>query len=186
MPLGAGMALSFFAPGVLPPLGARLAILEPFLAGSDGASSLGDVLALPFLLLLSSFGWGEDLVVVFLLAGVFVVEEMGVAILVCGLGPAPPSYPDSDRSSSSCRVMLVLTNRNLSSMERWLPGGGGEEAGLVARVDEVALCFMDLPRHDWPALGEGMADDRCCPLTLLFIPPTTGGPDLIDSVERSQ
>lgn len=66
---GAGKAppLSFLPPDAdLPPLGMRLAILEPFFppaSAADSLSSLGGVLALPALLLaFSSFslGWGSD------------------------------------------------------------------------------------------------------------------------------
>lgn len=63
MPLEAGIALSFFAVGALPPLGIRLAILDVFLPGSTGAgSSLGGVLALLLLLFFSSLslGCGRD------------------------------------------------------------------------------------------------------------------------------
>lgn len=192
MPLEAGSALSFFAAVVFPPLGMRLAILEAFLAGSEVTSSLGGVLALFLLLLLSSLGWGKDLlaflllltaiVVVVLALAVFLFEGVGdgVGILPGGLGHVPPSSPYSDRSSSSCKAIRVLTSLNFSSIDRWFPGadleasgsdgrdlsevgGGGEEAGLLANMDDVALCFMfmDLLRHDWPVVGEGMADANC-------------------------
>lgn len=62
----------------------------------------------------------------------------------------------------------------------------GECIGL-ASMDDVALClrFIDLLRHDFPAVGEGMAEASCCPLRLVgtippillpFIPLETGMP----------
>lgn len=71
--------------------------------------------------------------------------------------------------------------RNFSSIDRWFPGadleasaiggrrrsvvegGGGEDVGLVASMEEVALCFifMDLLRQVLPAVGEGMAEASC-------------------------
>lgn len=192
MPLEAGTALSFFAAVVFPPFGIRLAILEAFLADSEVPSSLGGVVALLLFLFLSSLGWGKDLfafllllaaiVVVALALAVFLFESEwdGVVILPGGLGHVPPSSPYSDRSSSSCRAICVLTSRNFSSMKRWFPGadlevsardgrdlsevgGGGEEAGLLANMEDVALCFMfiDLLRHDWPIVGDGIADPNC-------------------------
>lgn len=192
MPLEAGSVLSFFAAVGFPPLGMRLAILEVFLAASEITSSLGGVLALILFLLLSSLGWGKDLLAfLLLLAAIFVVvlalvvflfegEGDGVGILPVGLGYDPTSSPYSDRSSSSCKAIRVLTSLNFSSIERWFPGadletsvrdgrdlsevgGGGEEAGLLANMEDVALCFMfmDLLRHDWPVVGEGMADANC-------------------------
>lgn len=192
MPLEVGSALSFFAAGVFPPLGMRLAILEAFFPGSEVTSSLGGVLALLLFLLLSSLCWGKDLLTfLLLLTAIFVAvlalavflfegEEDGVGILAGGLGHVPLSSPYSERSSSSCKAIRVLTSLNFSSIERWFPGadletsvsdgrdlsevgGGGEEAGLLANMDDVALCFMfmDLLRHDWPVVVEGMADANC-------------------------
>lgn len=192
MPLETGSALSFFTAVGFPPLGMRLAILEAFLAGSEVISSLGGVLALFLFLLLSSLGWGSDLFTFLLLLAAIVVMEFtlavflfegegdGVGTLPGGLGHVPPSSPYSDRSSSSCRAIRVLTSRNFSSMERWFPGadleasvsderdlsevgGGGEETGLLANMEDVALCFMfmDLLRHDWPVVGEGMDEANC-------------------------
>lgn len=170
----------------------RLAILDPFLAGSEVTSSLGGVLALLLFLFLSSLGWGKDLLAFLVLLAAIVVavlalavflfesEGDGMGILPGGLEHIPLSSPYSDRSSSSCNAIRVLTSLNFSSIDRWFPGadleasasdgrdlsevgGGGEEAGLLASMEDVALCFMfmDLLRHDWPVVGEGMAEANC-------------------------
>lgn len=213
MPLEAGIALSFFteAVDVLLPLGMRLAILEPFLEGSTiTASSLGGVLALLLVLILSSLslGCGKDLLLWFLqLLVLFGGAKEDAGVFPCcfeipqgGVGLQVPSSPNSDKSSSSWRAISAtegevldadrgLMSRNFSNMERWLPGADLEESviggrrrsedeggvgeavglgGLVASIDEVALCFMfmDLLRQVFPAVGEGMAEASCCPLVL--------------------
>lgn len=239
MPLEAGIALSFFTEAeVLLPLGMRLAILELFFVGSTiTGSSLGGVLALLFVLFLSSLslGCGKDLLLWFLLLlamFLFGGAKDGMDVFPClfeipqgGVGLHMPSSPHSDMSSSSCRDISAtdgevldadrgLMRRNFSNMERWLPGadleasvtggrrrsdkqGGVGEAvglgGLVANMDEVALCFtfMDLLRQVFPAVGEGKAEASCCPLVLEgtdplpFILPGRGMP-FTDSMQWKQ
>lgn len=123
----------------------------------------------------------------------FEIPQGGVGLQV----PSSP-YSDKSSSSwraisaTEGEVLDVargLRIRNFSNMERWLPGadfeasviggrrrsddegGVGDEVGLgglVASMDEVALCFrfMDLLRQVFPAVGEGMAEASCCPLVL--------------------
>lgn len=154
MLLEAGIALSFFteAVEVLLPLGMRLAILELFFVGSTiTGSSLGGVLALLFVLFLSSLGCGRDLLLWFLLLFLLGGAKEGMEVFPCcleipqgGVGLHMPSSPHSDRSSSSCRAISAtegevldadrgLMRRNFSNMERWLPGADLEASVMGGR-----------------------------------------------------
>lgn len=156
---------------------------------------------------------------VFLLATCFDGPPAAV-LLHSRLVGAGLSSPYSDKSSSSWRAIsategdardadLGLISRNLSSMDRCgqppPPPSPNFEASLpseeepvgLGSMDEVALClrFIDLLRHDLPAVGEGMAEASCCPLRLAvtepprlplpFIPPGTETP-LTDSAAEKK
>ena len=225
----------------------------------------GVLALLALLLAFSSFslGWARDLLLELFPEPLAVETEAeggddtGVWCMGAPSMPAVPppsrlmgmgvgSSPYSDRSSSSCSDISAtegevreaergLMSRNLSSMERWLPGalaaaqteaeplaaaaeeeeeatspvmaggrrrseapgGGGEVVGLRESMEEVALClrFMDLLRHDLPAVGEGMAEPSWCPLglegiaaapALPFMLPTRAMPLTDSAAERER
>lgn len=168
-------------------LGGVLALLLVLFLSSLSLGCGKDLL-LWFLQLLVLFGGAKEDAVVFPCC--FEIPQGGV-------GPSSPNSDKSssswrDISATEGEVLDAdrgLMSRNFSNMERWLPGADLEESviggrrrsedeggvgeavglgGLVASIDEVALCFMfmDLLRQVFPAVGEGMAEASCCPLVL--------------------
>ncbi len=171
-------------------LGGVLALLLVLFLSSLSLGCGKDLL-LWFLQLLVLFGGAKEDAGAFPCC--FDIPQGGVGLQV----PSSPNSDKSssswrDISATEGEVLDAdrgLMSRNFSNMERWLPGavleesvfggrrrsedeGGVGEAvglgGLVASIDEVALCFMfmDLLRQVFPAVGEGMAEASCCPLVL--------------------